>query len=184
MVKILKDIKKKIKNKIREHVTTEELMANGMKVGKDFFRGKNTELDDTFCWLIEIGDNVTLAPSVIVLAHDASMRCTLGYTKVGMVKIGNRVFVGASSIILPGVTIGDNVIIGAGSVVTKNIPSNSVYGGNPAKKISDLETYLSKHKDSNKTIFDEKNTFKGKLTLEEKHRIRCILEQEGISYSR
>lgn len=49
--------------------------------------------------------------------------------------IGNNVWIGASTIILPGVIIGNNVVVGAGSVVTRNIPDNSIYGGNPAKSL-------------------------------------------------
>ncbi len=54
------------------------------------------------------------------------------------VEIGEDVFIGAHSIILKGVTIGDRSIVGAGSVVTKTIPSDEVWGGNPAKKIRSL----------------------------------------------
>jgi len=49
--------------------------------------------------------------------------------------IGNDVFIGAYSLILKGVTIEENVIIGAGSVVTKSIPKNQIWAGNPAKFI-------------------------------------------------
>lgn len=56
----------------------------------------------------------------------------------GEVVIGNNVWIGDKATILAGVHIGDNVIIGANSVVTKDIPSNSVWGGNPAKKIRSL----------------------------------------------
>lgn len=49
-----------------------------------------------------------------ILAHDASTKRYLGYTKIGRVLIGNNVFVGAGTIILPSVAIGNNVIIGAG----------------------------------------------------------------------
>ena len=51
------------------------------------------------------------------------------------VKVGNNCFVGYGSILLPGVTIGDEVIVGAGSVVTKDVPSNSIVAGNPARVI-------------------------------------------------
>lgn len=71
----------------------------------------------------------------------------LGYTKVGRVRIGNNVFVGACSIILPGISVGDNSIIGGGSVVTKNVPSNEVWAGNPAKFICSKDEYLKKYKD-------------------------------------
>ncbi|MDB9961756.1 hypothetical protein OAD62_06625 [Oceanihabitans sp.] len=52
--------------------------------------------------------------------------------------IGHNVVVGANAVIIGDITIGDNVIIGAGSVVVKNVPSNSVIGGNPAKIIRSL----------------------------------------------
>ena len=55
------------------------------------------------------------------------------------VTIGNNVWIGGSTTICPGVTIGDNVVIGAGSVVTKDIPSNVVAVGNPARIIKHLE---------------------------------------------
>lgn len=70
----------------------------------------------------------------------------LGYTRSANVRIGNRVFIGASAIVLPGVTIGDNVIIGAGSVVTKDIPSNSVAAGNPARVICSIDKYVEKER--------------------------------------
>ena len=72
-------------------------------------------IDPGHCWLISVGDRVTLAPRVHILAHDASLKETLGYTKIGRVKIGNDVFIGANTTILPGVTIGDKVVIGANS---------------------------------------------------------------------
>lgn len=54
------------------------------------------------------------------------------------VVIEDNVFIGARSIILKGVTIGENSIVGAGSVVTRSIPSNQIWGGNPAKFIRNL----------------------------------------------
>ena len=68
----------------------------------------------------------------------------LGRTKTAPVTIGNRVFIGAGAMILPGVSIGDDVIIGAGSLVTKDIPLNSLAIGHPARVVSTLEEYLQK----------------------------------------
>ena len=142
-------IKKSIKNlgmKIRGQTPTSELVKRGMKVGKNFSRRNTTWFDHTFAFLIEIGDNVTFAGGGCVLAHDASTGRSLGCTKLGRVKIGNRVFVGANVTVLPGVEIGDDVVIGAGSVVTHDIPSGSVAAGNPARVISTLDEYLEKQK--------------------------------------
>jgi maltose O-acetyltransferase len=104
-------------------------------------------IDDSHCHRIKIGNNVTLAPRVHILAHDASPNKFIGVVKEGDVIIGNNVFIGANSTILCDTIIGDNVIIGANSVVTKDIPSNSVYGGNPAKFICTTEEYLKKVKE-------------------------------------
>ncbi|MFP5042062.1 acyltransferase [Parasediminibacterium sp. JCM 36343] len=54
------------------------------------------------------------------------------------VKIGNNVWIGMNACILPGITIGDNSIIGSGSVVSKNVPSNEIWVGNPARKIKEV----------------------------------------------
>lgn len=137
---------KEIKDRIRGDIPTETLVNMGLVVGKNFSRQEKCSLDYSHCWLIEIGNNVTLGPRVHILAHDASMHNELGYTYIAPVTIGNNVFVGAGSIILPGVTIGDNVIIGAGSVVSRDIPSDSVAVGTPAHKIKSYHEFIEKHK--------------------------------------
>ena len=118
----------------------------GMTVGKNFGRLNGVILDPSHCWLIEIGDNVTLAPRVHILCHDASTKQFLNYTKIGRVTIGNNVFIGAESVVLPGVTIGSNVIIGANSTVTHDIPDNTVAVGSPAQILCSLEEYLQKER--------------------------------------
>lgn len=137
---------RKILNTLRGEQDLTKLINRGLKVGERFKRMGEVIIDPAHCWLISIGDDVRFAPRVHVLAHDASTKTFLNYTKIGCVKIGSRVFVGAGSIILPGVEIGDDVVIGAGSVVTKSIPSNSLAAGNPAKVICQLSDYLEKEK--------------------------------------
>lgn len=137
---------KSILYKLRGEVPTKELVARGMKVGTNFHRMNGVWIDPGHCWLITIGDNVTLAPKVTILAHDASPQAFLQVTKIGNVTIGNNVFIGANSTILPGVTIGSNVIVGAGSVVTKDIPDNMVFAGNPAVLIMSIDKYIAKVK--------------------------------------
>ena len=118
---MLKRLIKKILFRIRGDHTTEELINNGLKVGENFSRLNGVILDPAHCWLIEIGNNVTLAPNVHILAHDASTVFYLGYAKIGRVVIGDNVFIGASTVVLPGVSIGDNTVIGANSTVTKSL---------------------------------------------------------------
>lgn len=132
--------------RLRGEVTTEKLIKRGMKVGSNFHRLKGVILDDSHCWLIEIGDNVTMAPRVHILCHDASTKLFTGYTKIGRVSIGNNVFIGAESVILPNVKIGNNVVIGANSTVTHDIPDNTVVAGSPAKVICSLDEYIEKEK--------------------------------------
>lgn len=97
------------------------------------------------CQILALGcvaAEVKLGESCIV-NHKASVdhECTLGNgvhigpgaTLCGSVRIGDNVFIGAGTTILPNLNIGDNTIIGAGSVVTRDVPSNSVFFGNPAK---------------------------------------------------
>jgi maltose O-acetyltransferase len=121
-----------------------ELKKRGLIVGKNFNMLSGVIIGTSHCWHITIGDNVTLAPRVIILAHDASTKIHLNYTKIGKVNIGNRVFIGASSIILPGVSIGNDVVIGASSVVSHNIPDGVVAAGNPAKILGPIEAFLSR----------------------------------------
>ncbi len=132
--------------RFRGEYTTEKLISMGMTVGKNFGRLNGVILDPSHCWLIEIGDNVTLAPRVHILCHDASTKQFLNYTKIGRVTIGNNVFIGAESVVLPGVTIGSNVIIGANSTVTHDIPDNTVAVGSPAQILCSLEEYLQKER--------------------------------------
>lgn len=170
---------KEILYRIRGDYTTEKLITMGMKVGKNFKRLHGVILDPAHCWLIEIGDNVTMAPRVHILCHDASTKQFLDYTKIGKVKIGDNVFIGAESVVLPNVKIGSNVIIGANSTVTKDIPDGVVAAGNPANVICSLEAYLTRHKKNMEEvpIYGEDYTLRGDLT--EKKKLQMIQELEN-----
>lgn len=127
------------------------LRKKGASIGgaEIFASPKDVLIDSTRPWLLEIGDNVQITRGVIILTHGYDWAVLKGvYGDIlgssGKVKIGNNVFIGMNAIILKGVQIGDNVVIGAGSVVTKDIPSNCVAAGNPAKVICDIETYYKK----------------------------------------
>lgn len=122
----------------------DSLVKRGLKLGNNVEIIELFFLDPSHCFLISIGDNCTLGPNVRLIAHDASTKKILGYTKIGKIDIKENCFLGDSAIVLPNVTIGPNSIVGAGSVVTKNIPPETIAAGNPARPISTLSEYISK----------------------------------------
>lgn len=177
----------KFLNEIRDRITREpnlkKLLKKGLKVGKGFSMQRGCLIDPSHCFLIQIGDFVTLAPRVHILAHDASTKRDLGYTKIGLVEIGNNVFVGANTTILPNVKIGDNVIIGANSLVSKDIPQNSVVAGNPAVVVASKEEFLEKNKAkmNEKNVWDSTWTERENITEKQKQKMKEILK-DGIGF--
>lgn len=88
----------------------------------------------------KFGPNVTIATAGHPILPELREGPALQYNKD--VHIGRRVWIGANTVIVPGVTIGDNSVIGAGSVVTRDIPANVVAYGNPcrvAREIGDRD---------------------------------------------
>jgi maltose O-acetyltransferase len=138
--------RQRVLRRLRRSPDLERLQADGLKLGRDVFIGGGTFLDPDFCFLIEIGDETTISLEVFVLAHDASTRTHVGYSRVAPVKIGSRVFIGARAMILPGVTIGDDAVVAAASVVTRDVPPGTVVAGNPARALGSSEAYFGEHR--------------------------------------
>lgn len=92
-------------------------------------------LDKLFPEGIHIGENTLVAGGVKILSHDHCKRVGDNQPFLTHTYIGKNCFIAVNAIILPGVKIGNEVIVGAGAVVTKDIPSNTVVVGNPAKII-------------------------------------------------
>ncbi len=113
----------------------------GVRVGKNC-RIYTTDFG-TEPFLVTIGDNVTITSKVRFITHDGStwlMRDKRGRRyRFAPVSVGNNVFIGTGTVILPGIKIEDNVIIGAGSVVTKSVPQGTVVAGVPAKIINSFD---------------------------------------------
>lgn len=142
---------------IYKHLSSEAYIElardRGCEIGEGTeFTGEN-KLDLTRAPLITIGDNCVLTDRVRLLLHtwDTPLlqRCfpdseTPNFLGLGEITIGDNVFIGENTIVLPGVTVGDHVIIGAGSVVASDIPSECIAVGNPCKPIMSLDEYREK----------------------------------------
>ena len=179
-------IKQTIKDLIRRltgEVPTKTLVKRGLRVGTDFTRQQGCYIDPTHCFLIEIGNNVTLSIRVTLLAHDASTKKCLGFTKIGKTRIGDNVFIGANATVLPGVCVGDNCVIGANSVVTKNVPENTVVTGNPARVVCSLSEFREKNGAlmENTKVFGREYRFSKRLTEEQKNEMREAVSN-GIAF--
>lgn len=119
--------------------------------GENIHIGNNVEINMNCVFLdcnrITIGDNSGIGPGVHIYAVTHPVSSAERLSKSGQfwqtftapVTIGNNVWIGGSSVVLPGVTIGDHVTIGAGSVVTKSIPANCLAVGNPCRVIREID---------------------------------------------
>ncbi len=140
----------------------ERYRKTGMKIGDNVVI-YDCSFDAVYPWLITIGSNCTLTRTEI-LAHDDSLILFNGKRMAAPVTIGNYVFIGRGSIIMPGVTIGSNVIVGAGAVVTKNVPDGTVVAGNPAVPIATVEEVVRRKEAGGKLI---PHVFKSNLVQNE-----------------
>jgi maltose O-acetyltransferase len=143
----LKDVLRRLLRPLLRTDMLATLKHRGLVVGENFYMQDGCLIDAWHCGHICIGNDVTLGPNVTILAHDASTKRALGLVRIAKVSIGDRVFIGAGSIVLPGVSIGSDVIIGAGSVVTRDIPDNSVATGNPVAVIGSSADYLARKRE-------------------------------------
>ena len=119
--------------------------GHNIEVGKNAFINYNCTIIDV--GKVVIGDNCQIAPNVSIYTaghpvHPATRNTAYEY---GIdITIGNNVWIGGNTVIMPGVRIGDNAVIGAGSIVTKDIPAWTVAAGNPCRvirKITEADRY-------------------------------------------
>jgi maltose O-acetyltransferase len=139
-------IQLRVVQRLRGQLNVDRLVARGLQIGDGTFVASDAYLDPGHPWLISIGHDSGLSPRAIVMVHDASMRRHIDHTLIAPVVIGDRVFVGAGAIILPGTRIGDDSVIAAGAVVRGDIPPWSMVVGNPGKVVSDVRSVADWHR--------------------------------------
>lgn len=122
----------------------------GVNIGENCFI--STRNFGTEPYLITIGDNVQITRGVHIFTHGGgnSVRKHIkDFDCFGKVVIEDWAYVGAESLILPGVTIGEGALVAAGSVVTKSVPRYTVVGGNPARCLCSIQEYINKNEKFN-----------------------------------
>lgn len=100
-----------------------------MQVGDHTAVALMVMMDILFPEKIQIGSNSIIGYNTTILCHEY----LIDEYRLGEVKIGNRVMIGANCTLLPGIEIGDQAVIGAGSLVNRDIPPGAFAAGNPVR---------------------------------------------------
>lgn len=113
----------------------------GVNIGKNVYIGQHCVIDNAYPEYIYIGDNVSLAGEVSVIAHSNPYAhfAPVVESKVAPIVIEEGAWIGVKAVILLGVVIGKNAIVSAGTVVDRNVAPYTVVRGNPMKKVTDFE---------------------------------------------
>ncbi len=127
----------KVDKGVHFHIGTNFYDPQGVEVGEGTIIGRNVFLDGRA--KLKIGNHVDIASEVMIYnsEHDINSEDFVAHS--APVEIGNHVFVGPRSIILPGVKIGQGAVVAAGAVVTKDVPEFAIVGGVPAKVIGERQ---------------------------------------------
>ncbi len=155
MFKRIVSIFRRLSNKIAIHFYDEYTLADfyrktqGVKIGNRCrIIGKRLHMFGGEPYLIEIGNQVTIAEDVKFITHDGGVGVlrnqTPGLNVFGKIVIRDNCFIGVNSILMLNVTIGPNAVVGAGAVVTRDVPPNTVAAGIPAKVIMSFDEYHKK----------------------------------------
>ena len=119
---------------IVQHARTYYYKIKGLDIHHTVILERKLNFDRLYLQGIHIGANTLIASCVTIMSHDHCKRVD-GQPLLADVYIGKNCFIAVGSTIMPGIKIGDDVIVGAGAVVTKDVPSNTIVAGNPAKVI-------------------------------------------------
>lgn len=168
-------------NEVRAKLSPNDYARSmGVKLGDNVrFYGMRPGSLGSEPWMISIGNNVYITAGFQFITHDGG---TLILRKEvpdlewsAPITIGDDVYIGLRTMIMPGVKIGNRVIIGAGSIVTKDIPDNSVAVGAPARVIKTVDEYLEIMKNKSLKV----GHLKGREKDEALKRIYSLRKSDG-----
>jgi len=118
--------------------------------GKVKIYGSSYKMFSAEPYLVTLGDNVYISVDAQFVCHDGSVlpfrKDTPDLDIAGRITLGDNIFIGTNALVLMGVTIGNNCILAANAVLTKDMPDNTIYGGNPARFIKNTDEYIEKAK--------------------------------------
>ena len=145
----------------------------GVKIGENCYIDTRNWSSEPY--LVTIGNNCQITHCVSIYTHGGGQAVRAidpNFDVFGKVVIEDWAYIGAYSLIMPGVTIGEGALVAAGSVVTKSVPPHTVVGGNPACYICTTEEYYERNKKYNVGT-------KG-LSFQEKKKVLLSLSEDGF----
>lgn len=117
------------------HMGTQFFYPAGVEIGQGTIVGQNAFLDGRA--KLKIGDHVGIASDVMIYNSEHDINAEDFKAIEASVEIGDHVFIGPRTIIMPGVKVGKGAVVAAGAVVTKDVPEYAIVGGVPAKVIGE-----------------------------------------------
>ncbi len=180
-MKWVKGVLQRLVRRLGSCPESRDCLYQGMVVGEGTYYHRQN-LDGVAPRLISIGRDCVLAPTAMILTHDASTFIHTGKYRVAPVCIGDRCFLGYNSVVMPGVTLGDDVIVGAGAVVTSDVPAGTVVAGVPARALARTTEYMTRRRDElvdSPFPFGVVPTVGQLLELQRRAMVKCGVAAEG-----
>jgi serine acetyltransferase len=148
----------------------------GMKIGKSVKINRTAIFDQRFGKHITLCDGARIGYNALLLCHDSSASARTGLIWVAPITVGERAYIGANAVIMPGVKVGKDAIVAAGAVVTKDVEPGDIVAGIPAKPIGRTEEFDRKQLEDVKS----KKSFDSKVVYSESKRTRDSVISEQL----
>jgi maltose O-acetyltransferase len=174
-------LRARLLGRLRGERSLKRMRRRGLRAEPPVRVGLRVFIDAEYAWAIEIGAFTIIANDVRIIAHDAAVKRITGYTEVRPVRIGQRCYIGAGSLVLPGAEIGDDAIIGAGALVRGEIPAGTVAVGTPARPIGTVAEMRERHRVELER-YPRFDRWPGELGPEEIAEVQRVLAETGRAY--